>query len=55
MSYMIPHVCHLDRSATGKTLLKRLFGAEWRDPDEASSARTIQGVFTRLLASPLRL
>jgi len=41
-------VCHLDRSATETLSQQEISGAEWRDPEEVSSATPIQGVLTKI-------
>src|SRR5260370_42605792 len=45
---LIASVCHLDRSATEILPLQAIFGAEWRDPEQASSAMQLQGVLPTL-------
>src|SRR5260370_30177754 len=45
---LIASACHLDRSATEILPLQEIFGAEWRDPEEVSSAMQLQGVLPTL-------
>src|SRR5260370_11862873 len=45
---LIASVCHLDRSAAEILPLQEIFGAEWRDPEEVSSAMQLQGVLPTL-------
>jgi len=40
--------CHLDRSATEILSHQEIAGAEWRDPEEVSSAMPLQGVLTEI-------